>query len=331
MDETPTYIDMITNRTYDVSGKKSIEINHTGHLKHRFTVVLTIAANGYRLPTYLILRKLKKPPKQLATNNNIIVNVSDSGFMDSILMEDYINRVLIPYISNNKCLLVLDDFAAHKTNQIISYMHAVNIKPYLIPGGYTFCLQPLDVTINKPFKDLLRRQWKIWNENSDRYTKSGNKSKPTWQETISMVDIATKQITTKNITNSFVQCGFYFNGNFCEYKMKLNNQLKSIIINENDWNEEIKLFDLFNSLPVYSITDFHQNEIANIPLSLFGSSEEDDELDEEYATIDAVVASNLKVIEEQKVLTNASIQDSIESVVKGLEQVTVDDEDILIL
>ena len=57
MDETPTYIDMVTNRTIDIRGAKSIEINHTGQIKSRFTVVLIIAANEFRLPTYVILRK----------------------------------------------------------------------------------------------------------------------------------------------------------------------------------------------------------------------------------------------------------------------------------
>jgi hypothetical protein len=56
-------MDIAADRTIDVVNKKSIEINHPGHLKSRFTVVLTIAANGYRLPTYFILRKLKKTPK----------------------------------------------------------------------------------------------------------------------------------------------------------------------------------------------------------------------------------------------------------------------------
>jgi hypothetical protein len=60
MDETPTYIDMLANRTVDIKGTKTVELHHTGHLKSRFTTVLTIAANGYRLPSYLILRKLKK-------------------------------------------------------------------------------------------------------------------------------------------------------------------------------------------------------------------------------------------------------------------------------
>jgi hypothetical protein len=73
-------------------------LNHTGHLKSRFTTVLTIAANGYRLPSYLILRKLKKTPKNLIVNPNVVVTVSDSGFMDSELMMDYIDKVIRPYI-----------------------------------------------------------------------------------------------------------------------------------------------------------------------------------------------------------------------------------------
>ena len=57
MDETPTYIDMLANRTIDIAGKKTIELYQTGHFISKFTTVLTIAANGYRLPSYLILRK----------------------------------------------------------------------------------------------------------------------------------------------------------------------------------------------------------------------------------------------------------------------------------
>ena len=83
MDETPTYIDMLANRTVDIKGTKTVELHHTGHLKSRFTTVLTIAANGYRLPSYLILKKLKKTPKNLIVNPNVVVTVSDSGFMDS--------------------------------------------------------------------------------------------------------------------------------------------------------------------------------------------------------------------------------------------------------
>jgi hypothetical protein len=76
----------------------------------------------------------------------------------------------MPYIGNNECLLVLDDYAAHKTSSVLTHMRSKNITPFLIPGGFTFCLQPLDISIKKPFKDELRKQWKIWFENSSKFT-----------------------------------------------------------------------------------------------------------------------------------------------------------------
>ena len=299
MDETPTYIDMLTNRTIDIRGAKTIDLQHTGHIKSRFTVVLTIAANGYRLPTYVILRKLKKPPSNLFTNDNIIIATSDSGFMSSELMQDYVNRIIKPYIDANKCLLILDDFSAHKTDFAIQYMTSNNILPFLIPGGYTYCLQPLDVSINKPFKDKLRKLWKEWNDTTSRFTKKGNKSKPTWQETISMVDVATTTINFKTIQNSFRHCGCYFTSNFFKFKNELNRHLREIIESDcENWNQEIQFYDAMHKIPIYDNSHQFlfekQAESANIqPKS--GSSQEydDDTVDAEYETIDEVITSSI--------------------------------------
>ncbi len=85
-------------------------------------------------------------------------------------MQDYINRVILPYTRNAKCLLVFDVFSAHKTEGVFHYMIERNISPLLIPGGYTYCLQPLDVSINKPFKDSVRKNWKIWYGVSNKFT-----------------------------------------------------------------------------------------------------------------------------------------------------------------
>ena len=50
MDETPTYVDNIDSRTIDFTGRKSIEVTHTGNNKNRITISLTISANGDSLP-----------------------------------------------------------------------------------------------------------------------------------------------------------------------------------------------------------------------------------------------------------------------------------------
>jgi hypothetical protein len=76
---------MISKRTLDFKNAKSIDIVHTGHDKTRFTTTLTIAADGTRLPSYLIFKKLKKSPS-VKTSSNIVMAVSKSGFMDQKLM-----------------------------------------------------------------------------------------------------------------------------------------------------------------------------------------------------------------------------------------------------
>lgn len=44
----------------------------------------------------------------------------------------------------------------------------------VIPGGLTSVVQPLDVCLNKPFKDKLRQKWTDWMiEGEKTYTKGG--------------------------------------------------------------------------------------------------------------------------------------------------------------
>ena len=294
MDETTTYIDMLANLTVDIKGTKSVELHHTGHLKSRFTTVLTVAANGYRLPTYLILRKLKKTPKNLILNPNIVVTVSDSGFMDADLMIDYIDRIIRPYIGINKALLVLDDYRAHKTLKVIRYACSHNIQPFLIPGGFTYCLQPLDVSINKQYKDTLRRKWKSWDATSTRVTPRGNKSKPTWQQTISMVDSSVKEIQPSTIQRSFIKCGFFLNVHMDVFLNVLNDYLKKYLGGDNDdWTNEIEFFDKIQTLPKYEHQlnkPFIQLNTPEIQLTNIGEINEDNELDSEIDAIETVIA-----------------------------------------
>ena len=45
----------------------------------------------------------------------------------------------------------------------------------VIPGGLTSVVQPLDVSLNKPFKDRMRKKWRTWMaEGKFETTKGGN-------------------------------------------------------------------------------------------------------------------------------------------------------------
>ena len=81
--------------------------------------------------------------------------------MDEDLME-YLEYIQQPYVEetagrfdlpDHNALLTLDSFKAHTTDNIKKIMEHGTVH-FVIPGGYTSKLQPLDVSINKPFKRI---------------------------------------------------------------------------------------------------------------------------------------------------------------------------------
>ena len=72
----------------------------------------------------------------------------------------------------------MDSFEGYKTNAIKKIALDENTDLAIIPGGLTSIVQPLDVCLNKPFKDRLRAKWNIWMSSGQfSYTKGGNLKK----------------------------------------------------------------------------------------------------------------------------------------------------------
>ena len=94
----------------------------------------------------------------------------------------------------------------------------------------------MDVTINKPFKDHLRNAYNIWISNSTNFTTFGIKRKPSWQETVDMIDEASKAIKDNSIRSSFRHCGFNFDDQptILQYKQYMNHKLRDIITFNSD-------------------------------------------------------------------------------------------------
>lgn len=59
-------------------------------------------------------------------------------------------------------MLVLDSFRCHRMPSILNKMHQIKSDLVIIPGGMTRILQPLDVSVNKPTKEAIRREWNEW-------------------------------------------------------------------------------------------------------------------------------------------------------------------------
>ena len=71
-------------------------------------------------------------------------------------------------------MLVLDAVSCHKTDDTKALLCRTNTDLTIIPGGMTSLMPPLDVSINKLFKDGLCRCWSDWIMSGEKTcTKSG--------------------------------------------------------------------------------------------------------------------------------------------------------------
>jgi len=61
-------------------------------------------------------------------------------------------------------LLVCDQFKAHVTESTKSLATKLKTHLAVIPGGLTSQLQPLDISVNKPFKGFMHEEWAKWNK-----------------------------------------------------------------------------------------------------------------------------------------------------------------------
>ncbi|KFD61376.1 hypothetical protein M514_24697 [Trichuris suis] len=108
---------------------------------------------------------------------------------------------------NNRSLLVWDSFRSHVAEGIKSHLEECKIETAVIPDGLTSVLQPLDVCINKPFKDYMREEWKEWMENGQKsYTVSGRMRAPSLSLLCQLAINAWSKVKMETVLMSFRKC-----------------------------------------------------------------------------------------------------------------------------
>ena len=58
--------------------------------------------------------------------------------------------------------MILDEFKGQTTHAVLNLLKQNNIEYVIVPPNCTDQLQPLDVSINKPAKDFLCKQFQSW-------------------------------------------------------------------------------------------------------------------------------------------------------------------------
>ena len=111
-------------------------------------------ADGTKLPLVIIFKLVNIPRGEFS--DGVIIHANPKGWMNKDEMIWWIENVWTQRARrgvNPRSLLVLDSFTAHKTDAVKKWFHKKNTDLAAIPGGLTSRLQPLDVSLNKPFKD----------------------------------------------------------------------------------------------------------------------------------------------------------------------------------
>ena len=210
MDETPMSFDLPGNRTVDVKGKKTVMIRTTGHERTHFTVVLACMADGTKLKPMVIFKR-KTIPKGEKIPSGVLVHCHPKGWMDEEGIVLWLSKVWNTRpgaLLKKKSLLVWDQFRAHKTEKVKEKAKEIQTTQAMIPGGLTSILQPLDVVLNKPFKDRVRKRWMTWMASDDKeLTKGGNLKKPSISLVTSWVKSAWDEIPAEMVVKSFLKTG----------------------------------------------------------------------------------------------------------------------------
>uniref|UniRef100_A0A803JWI5 HTH CENPB-type domain-containing protein n=1 Tax=Xenopus tropicalis TaxID=8364 RepID=A0A803JWI5_XENTR len=211
MDETPMTFDLPSNRTVASLGDKTIFLRTTGNEKNHFTVVLSCLANGTKLRPVIIFKR-KTLPKKVKFPPRITVRPHVKGWMDEDGTKKWLEEIWNgrpgAALKKKPSLLVWDMFRAHTCDGIKELAKSSQVTLAVIPGGLTSVLQPLDVSLNKPFKDRVRKMWHEWMSSGQaRLTKVGNLMKPNIELIAKWVRDAWEDIPEDMVQRAFKKCG----------------------------------------------------------------------------------------------------------------------------
>ena len=168
MDETPIFLNMPPSKTIAKKGSKTVFIRTQNQEKVRISVLLTIAADGTKLPPFVIFKDKKHGKNEenlkklsMVQNGEVFIACNENAWSTTHIMKKWLNKVWIPYITkknpeDNRGLMIIDSAPSHIKPSLLDYITKKKQKYILIPPGMTRVLQPLDVSINGPFKQYMK-------------------------------------------------------------------------------------------------------------------------------------------------------------------------------
>jgi hypothetical protein len=207
-DETNVEFAVKSNTTIAYRGQRTVTAwipSSSG----RCTVMLGVSGNGKKFPPYIIWKgkpgaRIQKDLKKAIDHgysHGCVYTVQPKAWMDEQRMLDWVEKVWKPWtlqFHGKPTILILDEMSAHLCPSVRRAAEACGSLVEYVPRGYTSTLQVMDIGLNKPLKDYIRRIANEW------MTVPGNeKGIPSRQNVSSWIVHAWENISEETIINSW--------------------------------------------------------------------------------------------------------------------------------
>ncbi|CAB4423986.1 unnamed protein product [Rhizophagus irregularis] len=137
----------------------------------------------------------------------------------------------------NPAMLVYDSFKGHLEGSVKKKFHESRFDLAVIPGSLTSICQPLDVSINKPFKDNLRKEWHTWMASGGAgETAAGNLRRARLSDVCLWVKRAWDAIHDETVIESFKTCKISTDLNGLDSELEISDDDDESNVDDDDGN-----------------------------------------------------------------------------------------------
>lgn len=149
------------------AGSKRVEISGITS-KQQITAVFCGSLTGDFLPIYQ--GKTSRCHHPFDVPDDWFITHSSRHWSTEETMVQHIEEIILSYVKGQReviddataALVIIDNFKDQITDSVNSLLEANNIYVALLPANATDLLQPMDVAVHKPAKDVLIRKFVQW-------------------------------------------------------------------------------------------------------------------------------------------------------------------------
>lgn len=209
MDQTPVPFTFNAKKTLELIGTRTVHLRKSTNDTKRVTFAMTVTASGKYLTPLLVFKGSRRgriAKTEFPTfPQSMLYACQPNAWMDEEPMAMWVEKVLKPHVEkapvNVVPLLLLDSYRCHMMASIVETIQELGVEVQHIPGGCTGLVQPVDVGINKPFKNRCRDRWESWMIADGLLT---NTTKPPTRALIAQwCDESLKEVTPQIVRNAW--------------------------------------------------------------------------------------------------------------------------------